>query len=496
MSLLAVDIGTSRTKAALYDEQLHPVTVRSVATPGMEPGGAFDPAGVLAALEELVRDAAEVSVTAVGITSFLSHIMLDENGSVLGTPMSWSFRPSAQSIAACRAACAAAGYTPERPISGELLAPRLLHVAHEEGDTARRVSRVVSLKDFLRKTLSAEDDPWRTDYSVRDYSLIRDSEDTLIEPVARLLEEAGYRDPGTLLPETVPAHAPAGSLSRHYALRLGVSEGVPLAAGATDGTTAMYGGGLLGAEQPLVTVFGTTDVVMRVTPHRLRDSLSFTEEGLSRNAGLLPGVAVIGGSTSSSGGVAGWMERILRGGSQWPRIPAGSEGLLVAPGFEGERAPWNRSTATGTITGVRTTHTGAHIQRALLEAQLYRLRYLVERILHATSTPTGIAILAGGGRRTAELDALRREILPWPIRWREDGELSLAGAALFARAAGVEVDAEREAVLRTCSRTLATRVTGREKEAEVLAPSDTREVYEKQYSRWLEWMRTLYGGHR
>jgi xylulokinase len=516
VSLLAIDIGTTRSKVGLYDHDLRPVTVRSASTPGIAGEGSFDAGAILNVLEALVRDVVAAGgtggrprdevVTAVGITSFLSHVMFDAAGEVVGSPLSWSFQPSEDALEACRRACAEEGYTPERPITGELLAPRLVHLARTDPDRARRIARVMCLKDVVRRMISAGgdgEDRWYTDFSLRDYSLIRDGRDNVIEPVATLLAREGYRNPESLLPPALPAHAPAGRLAEEYARRFGLEPGVPLAAGATDGTTAMYGGGLLGRDDCVVAVFGTTDVVMRAIPRTRQIGGDYTRLGLSRNAAMHPDCDVIGGSTASSGGVAAWMNGVVQGGDGWSSIPAGAEGVRVAPGFAGERAPWNRQGRNGVIAGLTPGHTGGHIQRALLEAQTFRVRLLLEGLLDMTSRDSQVLILGGGGNRTAELDRLRREILPWEIAWRDDGELSLAGAAMFARAATERDETTRNSALLDLSRRVASRTAAVEGAAdddvvvsEGAAAPAAPSAYLELYAQWVAWITKIYGGLR
>jgi xylulokinase len=55
-------------------------------------------------------------------------------------------------------------------------------------------------------------------------------------------------------------------------------------------------------------------------------------------------------------------------------IPAGSNGLLVLPYFNGERTPVWDPLAKGTIFGLTLFHTKAHLFRAFLEGVAYSLR--------------------------------------------------------------------------------------------------------------------------
>ncbi|MEX2443784.1 MAG: FGGY-family carbohydrate kinase [Alkalispirochaeta sp.] len=504
MSVLAVDIGTTRTKAALYDNDLRCRRTESVSTAGISATGTFDVGAVIASLLDVIPrvvseangSKAATGISAVGITSFLSHIMYDAAGDVLGPGLSWSFQPDRDALDACRNVCRTAGYQPERPISSELLAPRLVHLARQQPDLVGRIERVVCLKDAIRTALCEDSDAWFVDWSVRDYSLLRDRTDAPITPILDLLRAEGYGKPESLLPPALPAHAPAGALSAEWAHRLGLDAGIPLAAGATDGTTAMYGGGIL-AENRIVAVFGTTDVVMRAAPAHQSAAAGPIAAGLSRNAAMRSDFEVVGGSTAASGSVGPWMDNLFGHGDDWESIPPGAQGIRVAPGFAGERAPWNRPDTRGMIEGLSLRHTGAHIRRAVLEAQVFRIRLLVERILENTGGAGDPVLLGGGGNRTPALDALRGNVLPWPLRWRRDRELSLCGAAMFACAAPERDGAQRDRILvKLCNRAAADVQIGEGDQSDVNDDSPDKTVYSELYSEWVEWITRVFGGQR
>lgn len=498
--MLAIDIGTTRTKTALYDDKLRRGPTADVPTAGMDAEGTFDVAAIVDSVVQLiVRETASrhlENTHAIGITSFLSHIMYDARGEVLGRGMSWAFQPAHEAIAACVAACSAAGYRPERPVGAELLAPRLVHLARYQPDRARRVARVISIKDVVRAALAGETPHDRIDLSslvidesFRDYSLMRDRNDRPIEPILELLRREGYEDPGSLLPRALPPHHPAGYLARTPAARFHLPEGIPVATGASDGTAAMYGGGVL-VERRVVVVFGTTDVAMRVVPGGQGSDSG--NEILSRNAAARPGYELIGGSTSASGSALRWMQNMLVGASRWDRVPRGAAGIRVAPGFAGERAPWNLPGRCGAIAGLTLNHSGAHIARALAEAQTYRVRLLLERITRGETN--SLVVIGGGGNRTAELDALRGEVLPWSLVWRRDAELSLCGAAIFASAAAVGDERARDAALQELSRRAAGDIEVRsDPPAPRKESAETAAAYETFYREWLEWITNIYG---
>lgn len=376
ITVLAIDIGTTRTKTRLYRWREHeapgPITpVVSSPTAGLFPDGTFDVQRITTEVLRCVREAVQSfsvdcrRVSAVCVTSFLSHVFLDSRGDVLGPGLGWGWKPDPSCIDACTsqtswttpatlttpagpappAPDAREFHLPDRPVSPELLAPRLVHLARHQSDRARQIAAVISLKDWVRGRLtgSTAREDLLVDLSVRDYSLMRDRHDSPIDHVVATLHREGITQVATVLPPAVPAHRPCGTLTQTMAGELALPSGIPVATGATDGTTAMYGGGVL-APDTATLVTGTTDVIMRAffQDHREDRNEGYSwnsRAGLSYNAAVVPGGYLAGGSTGASGRALLWVDTVLQGTGGWSSIPPGSEGILVAPGFDGERAP-------------------------------------------------------------------------------------------------------------------------------------------------------------
>ena len=89
-------------------------------------------------------------------------------------------------------------------------------------------------------------------------------------------------------------------------------------------------------------------------------------------------------------------------GKQVEDIPPGSEGLLVAPYFAGERAPIYDSLARGMIIGLTLSHTRRHIYRALLEGVAMSLRHSMDA-LWASGVPRVQRIVSTAGGTRSEV---------------------------------------------------------------------------------------------
>jgi xylulokinase len=108
--------------------------------------------------------------------------------------------------------------------------------------------------------------------------------------------------------------------------------------------------------------------------------------------------------------------------------PAGADGLVLVPYFEGERTP-NRPDATGTLHGLRlSTTTPAHLARAAVEGVLCGLADGLDAV-RDQGVPIDRLLLIGGGARSAAARGIAPQVFGMPVQIPEPGEYVADGAA-------------------------------------------------------------------
>ncbi len=147
---------------------------------------------------------------------------------------------------------------------------------------------------------------------------------------------------------------------------------------------------------------------------------------------------LVGGAVSNAGNLFAWGRRELNVARDPAALeaalalrPTPDHGLAVLPFWTAERAPrWNEDDA-GTIHGLRADTTAMDILQAMIEAGYYRLAGIAESIATAHGEPP-TWIVAGGGMNSRA--ALRRlaNVLGEPVRASTEPEASLRGAAVRA----------------------------------------------------------------
>ena len=108
--------------------------------------------------------------------------------------------------------------------------------------------------------------------------------------------------------------------------------------------------------------------------------------------------------------------------------PAGADGLVLVPYFEGERTP-NRPRATAALHGMRLDNsTPAHVARAAIEGLLCSLADGIDA-QRALGVPVNRAFLVGGAAKSPAVRALAPAVLGLPVIVPPAGEYVADGAA-------------------------------------------------------------------
>ena len=144
--------------------------------------------------------------------------------------------------------------------------------------------------------------------------------------------------------------------------------------------------------------------------------------------------SLLGGATSNAGNLHAWCLANLalpHSPNQIENILASRleplHNLLVLPSWNAERAPdWNEN-STGTIHGLTPATSAADILQAISEATLYRIAKIANLL-----GPTRKIILSGGILKSPSATQRLADVLGRPVTPCREPEASLRGAAVFA----------------------------------------------------------------
>jgi len=429
--LLSVDVGTSFCKACLVNEkgeifarekhpyrinlegrkaEIHPDTVWQV---------------VAKTIRTLLQSHPVDRILGVGISTILGYVFLDAEGTPVRPAILYlDTRAEDECLKAIQREDLPSRFLRTgRRLTPELLAAQLRWIQIHEGECMDRIHRILGLKDYLVLQLTGE---LGTDFAHLNYTGLYDVEKRTLDPV--LLSWVGLSEEA--FPASSYPYKLAGAVRKTASEITGIPPGTPVVRGSTDGTTAMYGGGIaeLGTA---VWVSGTTDVCMCLNTHLIKDPSGI----LSQNTGMIPGTFAIGGATGLSGGTLQRLSDLfaLKLENLIPSvfsIPPGSEGLFFFPGLTGERSPYWNSSARGAILGWRIEHTTPHFLRALIEGSTYRV-FRILQTLKSEGVKVQALRIAGGGAAWDAVNQVRTDILGIPLKRLSQMEGTIVGVALF-----------------------------------------------------------------
>jgi gluconokinase len=450
--VIGVDIGTTSTKAVVFDFYGNVLGLGTTGYPLIQPQPGWveqDPDEIVQAVVNSVRTAVDTAgispsdVTAVGFSAAMhALIAVDADGNPLTRAWIWADNRGAEQAEQLRTLsfgreCYRRSGTPVHPMSPLV---KLLWMKERDPDLFQRASKFVSIKEYIWFRMFGQ---WAVDASLASatglYNLSsRDWDPDILQFIGITSER--------LSPVVPPTEVFTG-LQRDCAQRMGLSPDTPFVIGASDGVLANVGVGAIQPGQLAVTV-GTSGAVRTAAFSPATD-----ENARTFCYALTNDRWVIGGATNSGGDILRWLsESAFKGASDSAPLsvdrlmslaesaPPGADGLLFLPFLTGERAPYWDPDARGAWVGLRLHHQTAHLARAALEGVTFTLRAITNAVRDVSGTQAETIRASGGFVRSPFWLQLTADILNATVEVPENKEASAMGAAVLALTAIREMD--------------------------------------------------------
>jgi xylulokinase len=441
--ILTIDLGTSVTKAALWNDSGLVAAGHATLTTAHHGGGKVeqDASTWWRSVEEACHaartrtgvgfgDAVDAMVFAAARQTF---VPVTTAGRPVGPALLWSDRRAQTEAAGLAEACGGADNIRSRTgavLDGAAVAAKVAWLAGHEPDRLIAADWLLSPRDLMVWELTGV---VATDVSLASATGLYDAEG---REVPEVVGAAAGKLPEVVAPDTV-----VGKVRPAPARGLGVKAGIPVVIGAGDRACEVLGTGA-SAERPMVA-WGTTanlSVPVPSCPHPIPDALTVTrgapdgwliEGGLSAAGSLL---AWLGGLTGTS------LEELAR---RARTCPPGARGVLALPWPGGARAPWWCDHARAGFVGLGFEHGPADLARSVLEAVAFEVARCLDAIRGTGADPRALAIGGSAATGPAWTEVLTG-VTGLPALRRRSGEAAMAGAALLASAAlGAGFDLER-----------------------------------------------------
>jgi gluconokinase len=395
MRVLALDVGSSSTRACAYDgggRTLEECAQRKYSARTASDGSAeLDADELVRAAQAVLAEAGDAD--ALGSSCFWhSLLLLDRHEEPLTPVLLWQDR---RAVAQAEALAKRLDQQAVHERTGCMLHPsywpaKLAWLA-EQG-TLAQAHRVVSFADYLFLRLTGE---LRTTLSTASGSGLLDLRSRSWD--GELLEQLGIGE--ELLPPL--SDEPVGTTYP------------PLG----DGACSNLGSGCVTPDRAALMI-GTSGAYRVV-----REGEPAPRDGLFSY--LLDEDRVVeGGSISDGGNLLAWLDRTLKVECHEPTEPA-AHGLTFLPLLGGERSPGWNPRATGAIAGLTFEADAADLRQAALEGVAYRVAEIAERL------PVREVVATGGALRENESwMQVFADVLALPVTASAVEEGSARGAAV------------------------------------------------------------------
>ena len=245
---------------------------------------------------------------------------------------------------------------------------------------------------------------------------------------------------------TATADQPVGTLTPEWAARLGLPEDVVVGGSGFDAHFGAVGAGVDIGE--MVSVFGTSTCDIAIG-----DNATGCIGGICGqvDGSVVPGFQGIEAGQASFGDVYAWFKRFLSyGGNEisLPKLEAeaaqvapGADGIAALDWFNGRRSPDVNDYLRGAVRGLSLGSTPPAVFRALVEATVFGLRAIVERLRGNGVPINSIAAIGGISRKSPLVMQIAADVLNLPVRVSSCDQVCALGAAIFAAvAAGIYPD--------------------------------------------------------
>jgi xylulokinase len=403
---IGVDSGTQSTKALVIDGHTGRVLGAHSQSYGLIPGlppGAKEqhPDTWRQATAKSIRQALKKAkarpgeVKAIGVSGQQhGFVPLDKNGAVVRPAKLWNDTSTAaecaemmEKLGGMDAAISELG----NAVVPGFTAPKILWLKKNEPKNFVRLATVLLPHDYLNFWLTGEK---KMEFGDASGTVLLDVKKRQWSQRALAAIDPNLEKK---LPPLISSDQPAGTLQKSTADELGLSADVSVSAGGGDNMMGAIGTG--NTRQGVVTAsFGTSGTIYACSEKPVIDPQGDIAAFCDSTNRWLPLLCTMNVTVATE---------MVRQDFDWShaqfekeakKIPAGSNGLMLLPYFEGERTP-NVPDGTGVWFGANSrTFEAGHFARAAMEGVTLGMNYGLRRLAQLGCKPSQIRATGGGAR--------------------------------------------------------------------------------------------------
>jgi xylulokinase len=429
---IGIDVGTTGTKAVLFDTTSGIVAQASRETTLYSPSPGFAEADTdqwYAGAVESIREVLSTSgisgdsVAAVAVSGMVPAVVaVDAEGKPLRRAILQNDARAHREVGELAAALDGVDLVAMTgsALTQQSVAPTTVWLRTHEPDVYDRTAHYVGSYDWVLTALGAE-------VHVEQNWALESGLFTIDGDVADAVIAAAGLDAATV----GPVHRPGtrvGELSREAAEQTGLPAGTALIVGGADHVLSAFAAGVNKPGDALVKLGGAGDILVA-------SDTRVVDERLYLDAHPVPGHWLPNGCMATSGSLIRWFQALI-GGDDLTVLDdeaAASKPaeVLCLPYFLGEKSPIHDPDLRGVFAGMHLGHTRADLYRSVLEAIAFGFRHHVDVFTDIGIRPNRVMITNGGSKSTLwkqiHADVLGIELRP--VRGHPGASL---GAAVIA----------------------------------------------------------------
>jgi L-ribulokinase len=257
----------------------------------------------------------------------------------------------------------------------------------------------------------------------------------------------------------------AGTLTREWAERLGLTEGIPVAVGAFDAHMGAVGGAI--APYSFVKVIGTSTCDMLIAPESEIGSTLVRGICGQVDGSIIPGMVGMEAGQSGFGDIYAWFGSVLA----WPlrllktstlidtataqqlqheisekiipelsqaaeQVPIETSGMIAIDWMNGRRTPDANQALKGAVLGLNLGSDAPKIFRALVEATAFGAKKITDRFMDEGIPINEVIAIGGVPKKSPFVMQVLADVLNREIKIASSEQTVALGAAMFAAVAG------------------------------------------------------------
>ena len=451
--VIAIDVGTSRTKIGLVNQDGKVVSYSTHSYPthilpmgGVEQNPMEWWHAVSSGVKQVVKESGinSENIVAIGVTSQWSvSVAVDERGEPLMNAISWmDTRGSKYNAQVVKGFPSMQGYglrklykwvkivgaTPQ--LGGSDTTAHMLYIKNELPEIYRKTFKFLEPMDFINMRLTGKANA--TQNSNVATLLIDNRPNGTRDYNPWALAESGIDR--QKLPDLLPVEGIVGNLQETIARDWGLSPKTIVITSAGDNSVAPIGSGAL-ADYEAVAVLGTSGMLVLHVPYKKTDLIKFifTFPSALNNRYLLWADTgntgkvidsflnnlVFGQDAFNTGDVP--EDVYTRLNQAAAQVDAGSEGVLFLPWFSGGAlVPSNDQFLRGGFINISNSTTRNHLARAVLEGIAYNWRWLKDSAEAFMKYKFPYWHLSGGGAISEVWAQIMADVLGIPIHQQDN----------------------------------------------------------------------------